>query len=93
MSQDFAQAAVQLSREVYENLRRAVELGRWPDGRTLTAEQRQTSLQAVIAWEQANLPEHERSGYIAKPGCATDSATESAAEQPVNWRTGGKQDA
>lgn len=89
MSQDFAQAAVQLSREVYENLRRAVELGRWPDGRTLTAEQRQTSLQAVIAWEQANLPEHERSGYIAKPGCATDSA----AEQPVNWRTGGKQDA
>lgn len=89
MSQDFAQTAVQLSREVYENLRRAVELGRWPDGRTLTAEQRQTSLQAMIAWEQAHLPEHERSGYIGKPDCATDSIE----EQPVNWRTGGKQDA
>lgn len=90
MSQEFSQAAVQLSREVYENLRRSVELGRWPDGRTLTAEQRETSLQAVIAWEQAHLPEHERSGYIGKPDCATDNSDQ---EQPVNWREGGKRDA
>lgn len=89
MSQDFARIAAQMSRDVYESLRRSVELGRWPDGRTLTQEQRQTSLQAVIAWEAMHLPEQQRSGYIDKPDCATDSHD----EQPVNWRSGGKSDA
>ncbi|MDF1629425.1 MAG: DUF1315 family protein [Alcanivoracaceae bacterium] len=89
MSEDFTRTAAQMSRDVYQSLRRSVELGRWPDGRQLTAEQRQTSMQAVIAWEAANLPEQQRTGFIAKPDCATDSH----AEQPVNWRTGGKQDA
>lgn len=89
MSEDFARTAVQLSREVYENLRRAVELGRWPDGRPLTAEQRLTSLQAVIAWEKTHLPEHEHSGYMSQPDCATNSPE----DQPINWRTGDKQDA
>ncbi|MEE4251798.1 MAG: DUF1315 family protein [Alcanivoracaceae bacterium] len=89
MSENFARTAAQMSREVYQSLRRAVELGRWPDGRPLTAEQRQTSLQAVIAWEALNLPEQERTGFIAKPDCASDGQ----AEQPVNWRSGGKQDA
>ena len=89
MSHSFADVAAQMSRDVYENLRRAVELGRWPDGRALSAEQRATSLQAVIAWETRHLPESERSGFIARPDCATDSH----AEQPVNWRSGGKTDA
>lgn len=89
MSQDFARIAGQMGRDVYEGLRRAVELGRWPDGRLLTAEQRQTSLQAIIAWETIHLPEQERAGYIEKPGCASDGHD----EQPVNWRTGGQQDA
>ena len=89
MSQDFTRIAAQMSREVYENLRRSVELGRWPDGRPLSAEQRATSLQAVIAWEAIHLPEQQRSGHIDKPDCATDSHD----EQPVNWRTGGKHDA
>lgn len=89
MSEEFARVATQMSREVYDNLRRAVELGRWPDGRVLTADQRATSLQAVIAWEMQHLPEEERSGFIARPDCATHSHD----EQPVNWRTGGKRDA
>jgi uncharacterized protein len=89
MSQDFARTAAQMSRDVYESLRRAVELGRWPDGRTLSREQRETSLQAIIAWEQVHLPEAQRTGYIEKPDCATDSHD----EQPVNWRQGGKHDA
>jgi uncharacterized protein len=88
MNEDFTRVAAQMSREVYENLRRSVELGRWPDGRSLSAEQRATSLQAVIAWESIHLPEQQRSGYIDKPGCATDSHD----EQPVNWRTGSKHD-
>lgn len=37
--------------EVYENLRRAVETGRWADGQALTAEQMASSMQATMAYE------------------------------------------
>lgn len=52
---------------VYRNLRRAVELGKWPDGRAVTPKQRETCMEAVIWYENHhNLPEHDRVGYIAK---------------------------
>ncbi|PQA49355.1 YeaC family protein [Amnimonas aquatica] len=55
-----------LTPDIVASLRRAVELGKWPDGRRLTREQVETCLQAVIAWETKHLPEQERSGYIEK---------------------------
>lgn len=51
--------------EVYESLKRAVELGKWPNGDRITPEQRDTSLRAVIAYEvKRNLPAEQRIGYI-----------------------------
>lgn len=50
--------------DVYASLKRAVELGKWPNGQKLSQEQRETSMRAVIAYEMANLPEEQRSGYI-----------------------------
>lgn len=53
-----------LDPEIVSRLKTAVEIGKWPNGIVLTAEQRQTCMQAVYAWEMKNLPETERSGYI-----------------------------
>lgn len=53
-----------LNPEIVERLRTAVEIGKWPNGEPLTQEQRETCLQAVIAWEVKHLPEEERTGYI-----------------------------
>ncbi|MBV0932272.1 YeaC family protein [Marinobacterium weihaiense] len=51
--------------EVYQSLRRAVELGKWPNGERLTQEQRETSLRAVIAYEHThNVAEDQRVGFI-----------------------------
>lgn len=51
--------------EVYQSLRRAVELGKWPNGMRLTQEQRETSLRAVIAYEHRHgVSEQERVGFI-----------------------------
>lgn len=50
--------------EIHQRLKTAVELGRWPNGERLTAEQLELSLQAVIAWDQQHLPETERVAYI-----------------------------
>lgn len=56
-----------LTPEVVEKFRVAIELGKWPDGRRLTVEQRETCMQAVMVWEHEHLPPAERTGYIHKP--------------------------
>ena len=65
---------------VYQNLRRAIELGKWPDGRTMTAEQKAISLEAVIYYENLhNIPEEERTGYLdrgSKAGTACDPSVQ-----------------
>ncbi|GGB95503.1 hypothetical protein GCM10011352_22000 [Marinobacterium zhoushanense] len=51
--------------DVYNALKRAVELGKWPNGERLSQEQRETSLRAVIAYEhRREMPDEQRVGYI-----------------------------
>ena len=56
-----------LTPEVVEKFRVAIELGKWPDGRRLTVEQRETCMQSVMVGEHEHLPPAERTGYIHKP--------------------------
>lgn len=60
----FAELINSMDAEVHQQLRTAIELGRWANGDKLSEEQRENSLQIVIAWEVVNLPEDERVGYI-----------------------------
>ncbi|SPL70586.1 YeaC family protein [Acinetobacter stercoris] len=55
-----------LDADIVARLKTAVEIGKWPNGVALTQEQRETCMQAVIAWEHQNLSETERTGYIDK---------------------------
>lgn len=50
--------------EMHESLKRAVELGKWPNGQRLTDEQRDICLRAVIAYDQKNIPTEDQVGYI-----------------------------
>lgn len=61
--------------EIYENLKLAVEIGKWGDGRKLTAEQKELCMQALIAWESQHLPEDQRTGYMEVQKCASKSKT------------------
>lgn len=82
---EYQQAIVDMSPEVYRSLKRAVELGKWPDGRRLTTEQRARCLEAVIAWGRLNLPEEQRVGYIDR-GHKAGEVCDDPAPQPLNWR-------
>ena len=82
---DYQQMIESMTPEMYQNLRRAVELGKWPDGQQLSPEQKQNALQAVIAWGERHLPETERVGYIDKGHKAGDSCDDPAAT-PLNWK-------
>ena len=53
-----------LNPDVYNRLKTAVELGRWPDGRRLTPEQQEHCLQAIIAYDLKHKTEQQRVGYI-----------------------------
>ena len=46
---DYQQMIDSMTPEVFENLRRAVELGKWPDGQALNSQQRENAMQAIIA--------------------------------------------
>ncbi|MDP0562215.1 MAG: DUF1315 family protein [Candidatus Endonucleobacter sp. (ex Gigantidas childressi)] len=50
--------------ELYKTLRRSLELGKWPDGSILKAEQKSATLQALIIYERKQIPERERIGYM-----------------------------
>ena len=93
MTSEFQQLIDNITPEIYQNLKTAVEIGRWPNGSKLTAEQRQTSLQAVIAYEAKNLPVEARTGYVPpakKTGCGNNKKDENltpdnSGSEPLNW--------
>lgn len=69
----FNETIANITPEIYANLKLAVEIGKWPDGRKLTLEQKELSLQALIAWEIKNLPEDQRIGYMGPQECSSKS--------------------
>ena len=71
----FADMIENITPDIYRSLKLAVEIGKWSDGRKLTAEQRELSLQAMIAWEIQNLPEDQRTGYMGTQECESKSTT------------------
>lgn len=82
---DYEDLINQLSPEIYQSLKRSVELGRWPDGRPLTPEQRANALQALIAWGERHLPPEQRIGYIDK-GSKAGSECDDPQPEPLRWR-------
>ena len=67
--------------DVYVSLKRAVELGKWPNGERLKPEQTELCLQTVIAWEQYHKPEEERTGYMAQTCKSASGNTQDDSEQ------------
>ena len=80
----YRQFIAEMSPEVYARLKRAVEIGKWPDGRALSAEQRESALQAVIAWDALHLEHRERVGFIDKKHKAGEVCDDEAAAS-LRW--------
>ena len=62
--QNWQDLLANLTPEIHQNLKTAIELGKWPNGERLAAEQVELCLQAVIAYDQHHLPETERVAYV-----------------------------
>lgn len=61
----FEQVAQNLTEDVYYALRQSLQLGKWPDGRPLSSEQKEICMDAIITYELTNnVPEPDRVGYL-----------------------------
>ena len=67
--------------DIYQQLQKAVETGKWPDGRKISEEQRSLCMQAIIAYDQRN-PESQRTGYVPpkESACAIEDKP-----KPIKW--------
>lgn len=51
--------------EIYQNMKSALELSRWPDGRKLDGEQKAICMEALIRYENmTDMPAEKRIGYM-----------------------------
>ncbi len=71
--------------ETYTSLKRSVEMGKWPDGKILTREQRENAMQAIIAWGRLHLPEKDRVGYIDR-GHKAGEVCDEPEQTPLTWK-------
>lgn len=68
--------------QIYQNMKDALELGRWGDGRALTPEQKEFTLEAMIRYEHMNnIAETERVGYVDMTNKKKKKAMEQFAAQ------------
>lgn len=62
--------------EVYSNMKSALELSRWPDGRKLENEQKALCMEALIRYENiSDMPVEQRIGYM-EAACESSSKKE-----------------
>jgi uncharacterized protein YeaC (DUF1315 family) len=78
---DLQQLLNSITLDIYQQLQKAVEIGKWPDGRSMSDEQRSLCMQAIIAYDQRN-PETERTGYVPpkESACAPEDKP-----KPIKW--------
>ncbi|HAN81326.1 MAG: hypothetical protein CMD54_05225 [Gammaproteobacteria bacterium] len=60
-----------LTPEMAGDLKRAIELGKFPDGRIVSKQQRELMLEATIVYDSLKLPEQERTGFIHRTKTAS----------------------
>jgi len=86
---DFQQLLDSITPDIYERFKKAIELGKWPDTRPLTEEQKNLCMQAIIAYEQQQqLPKEQRTGYVPPKttACNNDLPDDHLEEKPLKWQ-------
>lgn len=82
---DFDSLIDNISPATYEALKRASELGKWPDGQPLTREQKEQVLSAIIAYGQRHLDPAQQVGYIDRGSKAEGELCDSET-QPIKFK-------
>jgi uncharacterized protein YeaC (DUF1315 family) len=71
---EYNQLIAQLTPEVYLRLKAAIEIGKWPDGRVLSADQKASCMEAVLRYQSMKLDPKKHSGYMPDQ-CASSASS------------------
>ncbi len=89
----YKKAISELTPDIYQNLKKAIEIGKWPNGQQLTQEQKENAMQAVIAYElHHNMSDDQRIGYVNVQGsdCHNDDGSTKPDNldqpKPIKWQ-------
>ena len=81
-----------LTPDIHASLKRAIELGKWPDGRSLTDDQKALCMEAVITYDNRRLNTDQRVGYIDRGSKSdgdvcddTDEMSGADEPSPLKW--------
>ncbi|MFT4520780.1 MAG: hypothetical protein ACI9JM_003188 [Halioglobus sp.] len=85
---DYQKLIDTMTPDVYQRLKRSVETGNWPDGKPVTAQQRESSMQAIIAYGERHLSEEERVGFLPKKTKAS-GREDGSLEKPLVFKDQG----
>ncbi|RAR62108.1 MULTISPECIES: YeaC family protein [Halomonadaceae] len=73
----FDKMVQQMTPAIYDSLKQAVSLRKWPDGRVLSAEQVELCLEAVIKYEaEHGVSPDQRVGYLDRTSCGSDAGSD-----------------
>lgn len=61
---DYQELLEQVTPQVYASFKRALEIGKWPDGAIMTVAQKEHCMQAIIAYDELHVPQQQRVGFI-----------------------------
>tara|TARA_B110000495_G_C22944176_1_gene552638 strand:- start:674 stop:925 length:252 start_codon:yes stop_codon:yes gene_type:complete len=79
---EYNQLIAQLTPEVYLRLKAAIEIGKWPDGRVLSEDQKASCMEAVLRYQSMKLDSKQHSGYMPDQ-CASSSTPKKTDEQVI----------
>jgi uncharacterized protein YeaC (DUF1315 family) len=73
--------------DMYQAVKRAVEIGKWPDGKSVTDEQRALCMEAVLNYGIKFLKEEERVGYIDRGSKEEgEQCSDEPKETTIKWQ-------
>ena len=76
---EFYQKSQQLTPDMYQRFKTALELGKWPDGLPVSDKQRAILTEAIIIYDNANIPAGQRIGDL-------DDQCASKADETLKWQ-------
>lgn len=82
---DYEKLIDNMTPDIYQGLKRALEIGKWPDGKVLTAEQKATCMEAVINYDHKFLDEDQRVGYIDRGTKTEGEQCDDEGDTPLKW--------
>lgn len=87
---NFEDLAKNIDPEIYQRFKVAIELGKWPDGRLLSREQKELCLQAILIYEAKHqMNEGDRVGYVdtskKTSACSVDNNENDSAAETIKF--------